>query len=494
MTKHKYLIMGDEKFHQAARDGYLDLLRSATKRELNSTDEDGMTATLWAAYSGNLDALRQIIGRGGDHNKADLTGFTPLHHACKNGHENVVHYLVNFGCNIWALDNEYHTALDIANLYDRRDIAQFLDSTHSKQESKNPKVVQSLKEKATRDAENNVKRYERLQKEVDRYVKKQEKHREERENNDFKAPTKGGFFKTLTIKLKGSQRLANNKKFQQHSSSSNFSDLAIGTGKRGVAKKIAMKQMSQEGGGTYDPKEVGTSGRRTLRSLAPGSMLVQAGSASDVMYLTNRENDTQGIRPALNNVFTGMPSSKNKWKSDSDLLDSGIDDVDEEEEKPGIFNRPMLGKISFLKSHTGMSGTFTGMTNGHRSASADDLDGIETVVNGYQNGDDHSSSGSEDMQFASQTQMKDVPWEADEVIDDDDDATPLVRFLETCELSGYLHMFTKQDIDLSNLSLLTDGDLLDLGLPMGPRRAIQHALKQRQSVLSQPRPIVDSFL
>lgn len=56
--------MGDEKFHQAARDGYLDLLRSATKRELNSTDEDGMTATLWAAYSGNLDALRQIIGRG----------------------------------------------------------------------------------------------------------------------------------------------------------------------------------------------------------------------------------------------------------------------------------------------------------------------------------------------------------------------------------------------------------------------------------------------
>ena len=56
--------MGELKFHQAARDGYLDLLRSATRKDLNSPDEDGMTATLWAAYSGNLDALRQIIGRG----------------------------------------------------------------------------------------------------------------------------------------------------------------------------------------------------------------------------------------------------------------------------------------------------------------------------------------------------------------------------------------------------------------------------------------------
>lgn len=56
--------MGELRFHQAARDGYLDLLRSATKRDLNGQDEDGMTATLWAAYSGNLDALRQIIGRG----------------------------------------------------------------------------------------------------------------------------------------------------------------------------------------------------------------------------------------------------------------------------------------------------------------------------------------------------------------------------------------------------------------------------------------------
>ena len=51
-------------FHKAAKDGYLDLLREATRRDCNKQDEDGMTPTLWAAYYGNLEALRMIIGRG----------------------------------------------------------------------------------------------------------------------------------------------------------------------------------------------------------------------------------------------------------------------------------------------------------------------------------------------------------------------------------------------------------------------------------------------
>ena len=51
-------------FHQAARDGYLDILREATKRDSDKTDEDGMTPVLWAAYHGNLDALRMLSIRG----------------------------------------------------------------------------------------------------------------------------------------------------------------------------------------------------------------------------------------------------------------------------------------------------------------------------------------------------------------------------------------------------------------------------------------------
>ena len=51
-------------YHKAARDGYLDLLREANRKDCNSVDEDGMTPVLWAAFYGNLDALRLLVGRG----------------------------------------------------------------------------------------------------------------------------------------------------------------------------------------------------------------------------------------------------------------------------------------------------------------------------------------------------------------------------------------------------------------------------------------------
>uniref|UniRef100_A0AAZ3PG48 Uncharacterized protein n=1 Tax=Oncorhynchus tshawytscha TaxID=74940 RepID=A0AAZ3PG48_ONCTS len=56
----------NDRYHKAARDGYLDLLKEATRKDLNAPDEDGMTPTLWAAYHGNLEALRLIVGRGGN--------------------------------------------------------------------------------------------------------------------------------------------------------------------------------------------------------------------------------------------------------------------------------------------------------------------------------------------------------------------------------------------------------------------------------------------
>ena len=56
--------MASDVFHKAAKDGFLDLLREATRKECNRHDEDGMTPTLWAAYHGHLDALRMLVGRG----------------------------------------------------------------------------------------------------------------------------------------------------------------------------------------------------------------------------------------------------------------------------------------------------------------------------------------------------------------------------------------------------------------------------------------------
>ena len=53
-----------EIYHKAARDGYLDLLKEASRRDADRPDEDGRSPTLWAAYHGNVEALRLLVSRG----------------------------------------------------------------------------------------------------------------------------------------------------------------------------------------------------------------------------------------------------------------------------------------------------------------------------------------------------------------------------------------------------------------------------------------------
>lgn len=49
---------------RAAKDGLIEVLKEATRRDCNGRDEQGMTPTLYAAFQGNLEALRMLCGRG----------------------------------------------------------------------------------------------------------------------------------------------------------------------------------------------------------------------------------------------------------------------------------------------------------------------------------------------------------------------------------------------------------------------------------------------
>lgn len=53
-----------DPYHKAARDGITDLLKTATKRDTNRKDEDGMTPVHYAASCGNVEALRLLVGKG----------------------------------------------------------------------------------------------------------------------------------------------------------------------------------------------------------------------------------------------------------------------------------------------------------------------------------------------------------------------------------------------------------------------------------------------
>ncbi|NXJ60774.1 ANS4B protein, partial [Rostratula benghalensis] len=164
------------RYHKAAADGNLDLLKEATRKDLNTSDEDGMTPTLLAAYHGYLEALEVICRRGGDPDKCDIWGNTPLHHAACNGHIHCVSFLVNFGANIFALDNDLRTPLEAAASRDRNECVRILDKAATEQNMLNPKKVSKLKAQAQRNVEKQIKECE----------KRQEKHQHEMNRNYMK--------------------------------------------------------------------------------------------------------------------------------------------------------------------------------------------------------------------------------------------------------------------------------------------------------------------
>ncbi|NXX80352.1 ANS4B protein, partial [Urocolius indicus] len=157
------------RYHKAAADGNLDLLKEATRRDLNASDEDGVTPTLLAAYHGYLEALEVICRRGGDPDKCDIWGNTPLHHAACNGHIHCVSFLINFGANIFALDNDLRTPLEVAASRDRNECVRILDKAATEQNMLNPKKASRLKAQALRNVEKQIKECE----------KRQEKHQHE---------------------------------------------------------------------------------------------------------------------------------------------------------------------------------------------------------------------------------------------------------------------------------------------------------------------------
>uniref|UniRef100_A0A8C5UAA0 Ankyrin repeat and sterile alpha motif domain containing 4B n=1 Tax=Malurus cyaneus samueli TaxID=2593467 RepID=A0A8C5UAA0_9PASS len=164
------------RYHQAAADGNVELLKEATRKDLNTSDDDGMTPTLVAAYHGHLEALEVICRRGGDPDRCDIWGNTPLHHAARNGHVHCVSFLVTFGANLFSLDNDLRTPLEAAASSHRAHCVHILDKAATEQSLLNPKKVSKQKAQAQRNVERQIRECE----------KRQEKHQHEMNRNYIK--------------------------------------------------------------------------------------------------------------------------------------------------------------------------------------------------------------------------------------------------------------------------------------------------------------------
>ena len=195
----------------------------------------------------------------GDPDRSDIWGNTPLHHAASNGHLRIVSFLVSFGANIFAMDNDLHTPLDVAASRDNMECVRFLDSAASQQTGKNAKKVEALKKRATKEAQERVKRCEK--------VKKKHQNKMDKRYRDSIVPetSAASFSNTGTINSVNDQF----SKLIAADKSGSLSSRVKGTLQRKFGKKDTVSGMVERQGKAEGRMGVGGS-RRRRRSFLTG--------------------------------------------------------------------------------------------------------------------------------------------------------------------------------------------------------------------------------
>ncbi|XP_034191605.2 SAM_USH1G_HARP domain-containing protein Sans isoform X1 [Osmia lignaria lignaria] len=492
--------MTSERFHKAARDGVLDILKEATKKDCNARDDGGMTPTLWAAFEGHIDALRLLVARGGDPDKTDYFGNTALHLAAARGHEYCVRFLVKFGCNIWSLDIDRHSARDLAAINGREMTLQFLDFVQADQELNNRKKSRILREKAEKDAEKRLKEYMKKQKTAEiRAEKEQKKLSKDRTKLDPTMANEVGILpqKSNILTFKGRLK-----------PSPTFSDI-VGTTAKKHGSAVCRKALAKKAVDDFKVVEVEVNGKKSIRSLTG------LRRDSEIIYVGTYETQAQqiGRRGRISDVWGTL----NKAQSTPDLLGDRIFDDDDEQndnreeingiretflqEPASIFNRPGFGSVAFRRAITT---TFDNMPVSQIEAHEQNGNScVNGSVNGSVNGYRTTSNGhNEEISIGSAGSLarRQSLWEDDLLSEScvkmiteeetDEEWTPLQRFLVANNLSSIHPILESEQIDLEALMLLTEADLAALKLPLGPKRKLMNAIANRKRALDAPENVI----
>nr|XP_057923125.1 pre-mRNA splicing regulator USH1G-like [Doryrhamphus excisus] len=445
----------DDRYHRAARDGLVDVLKEATRKQLNAPDEDGMTPTLWAAYSGNMHALRTIVARGGDPDKCDIWGNTPLHLASANGHHACLSFLVAFGANLWCLDNDYHTPLDMAAAKGHVECVCYLDSIAAKQITLNPKLVGKLKARAFRATERRVKECVRLQ----------ERHRQRMENlDDLDAISVYSYMSGSTLSRKFN---ASNPSYSQATLHSTLKSKAK------IQKKLDKKKQTD---GTFKISEDGRKSVRSLSGLQLGNDVMFLRHGLDIHDLFLHDHDGDALSRAM---------------SDPGLHEAAYSEISSDSGRDSLFTRPGLGTMVFRRNY----GTRTAFGVGcHDEASVVGSEPAGRAPNVHLHGQLPRRLSSFDKDSIKSSLS---PWEdSDASLNEDLDpqSSPLETFLVSHNLAEFIVIFRREKIDLEALLVCSEQDLSSVQVPLGPRKKILEACKRRRDTLCEPDAIEDTHL
>ncbi|XP_028825709.1 Usher syndrome type-1G protein homolog [Denticeps clupeoides] len=482
----------NDRCHRAARDGHLELLRRATRKELNAPDEDGMTPTLWAAYHGNLEALRLVVGRGGDPDRCDIWGNTPLHLAAANGHLNCLSFLVSFGANVWCLDNDYHTPLDMAATRSHMDCVRYLDSTAAKQIMLNPKVVSKLKDRAFRAAECRIKDCAKLQ-------KKHHQRMERKFLRDSAAASAIDTSDTVSFSSYTSSTLSRKiPQFNTINSSITYSQATIHSTAKGKTKIQKKLEKKKQGDGTFKIYEDGRKSVRSLSGLQLGNdiMFMKQGT-----YVNPRERSS---RLNIRNVFRGVDEPDDdatdtisRALSDPGLHEAAYSESSADSGRDSLFMRPGLGTMVFRRNYA--SGGHFG-PGGRDEGSVVGSEPVGRAPNVRLRGrlPRRSPSLDEDS-IGSALSLQELPWEEGDLgLDEEDEEEPetvsLEVFLASLDLTEFIAIFRMEKIDLEALLLCSEQDLTSIHIPLGPRKKLLEACKRRLDTLDEPEALRDTEL
>ncbi|EDW72341.1 uncharacterized protein Dwil_GK20770 [Drosophila willistoni] len=509
--------MSTDRFHKAAKDGLLDVLAAATRKDTNAKDNDSMTPVMWAAFEGRLDALRLLCGRGGDPDKCDQFGNTALHLASAKGHLHCVDFLVKFGVNIYALDIDKHSAKDLAAINGQDEILRYLDVATANFEASERKKSKALKEMAEKSCEKRVREYMKRQQQPD-YVEVPSYATSSKSSN---------MLSTLKQKIWSSQGNLNKTPRQEHSplaqSGTKFSDL-VGSGSSSsggstLASRVGTVQKKQqhssscphardqhETDGGFKVRELEPDGKRTITSLTGlqrDSEVLYVGtfSSTEESVIGKRGKITDVFEVEANNSDEPLDRSASRLAlsrsfSQPDILGDGQLSEDLLLQRPvGLFDRPtMLGSIAFRRSVTAALSQLQVNTDTSSSTST-----MRQAQNkGHNNNNNNKPKGRLYLNLSDDTDSEGGGHDMYSDEDDEDDqetaGSALQRFLAVWALEEYLPVFQKQEIDLETLMLLTEADLKSLSLPLGPFRKLTFAIQERRNALANPGPLVDSRL
>ncbi|XP_059180457.1 pre-mRNA splicing regulator USH1G-like [Centropristis striata] len=473
-----------DRYHRAARDGYLDVLKEAARKELNAPDEDGMTPTLWAAYHGNLPALRLIVSRGGDPDRCDIWGNTPLHLAAANGHHACLSFLVAFGANVWCLDNDYHTPLDMAATKGHMDCVRYLDSIAAKQISLNPKLVGKLKDRAFRAAERRMKDCAKLQK----------KHRERMERKFMKESAALDNLDAISFSSYTSGSTLS-RKFNTVTSNMPYSQATLHSTAKGKAKIQKKLEKKKQVDGTFKIYE---DGRKSVRSLSG----LQLGN--DVMFLKQgtyahpRERSRLNIRDMFPRDDDDA-DTVSRAMSDPGLHEAAYSEISADSGRDSLFTRPGLGTMVFRRNY--LSAGMFGIGREEGSVAGSEPIGRAPNVRLRGNLPRRSPSLDEDSIGSAlslqERNLQELPWEETDVALDEDlepENSPLETFLASQSLGEFMTIFRREKIDLEALLLCSDQDLSSIHIPLGPRKKLLDACKRRLDTIEESEAIEDTEL